>query len=59
MGVCPAMHFVMLQGNELELGMKVGGRPRVLRAHFQSNSMKGQRPFRGQVALEMSYGYQI
>ena len=33
--------------------------PQGLRAYFQSDPIKGQRSFRGQVALEMAYGYQI
>ena len=37
---CPAMHFIMLQGTELKLGMGVGGRTRVLRAYFQSDPSK-------------------
>ena len=59
MGVCLAMHFVMLQGTELKLGIGVGGRPQVLRAYFESDAIEGQRSSRGHVALEMTYGYQI
>ena len=59
MGVCPAMHFFMLGGTELKLGMGVGGRPQVLQAYFQCDLIEGQRSSRGQVALEMAYGYQI
>ena len=33
--------------------------PQVLRAYFQSNTIKGQRSSRGLVALEMPYGYKI
>ena len=39
-----------------------GGRgegPRGLRAYFRSDPIKGQRSSRGQVALQIPYGYQI
>ena len=49
----------MLQGTELKFGMKIGGRPQSLRAYLQSDPIKGQRSSRGQVAVEMAYGYQI
>ena len=42
MGVCQAMHFIMLQGTELKLGMGIGDRPQVLTAYFQSNPIKGK-----------------
>ena len=45
----------------LRYGAKIwhGGRTQGLTAYFQSNSIKGQRSSRGQVAVEMAYGYQI
>ena len=59
MGVYPAMRFVMLRGSQLRLGIVIGVGPLLLRAYFQSDPIKGQRSSRGQVALEMSFGYQI
>ena len=55
---CTVMRFVVLWGIELKLDMKVGDGPRGLWAYFWSDPTKSQRSSRGQVALEMSYGYQ-
>ena len=57
--VCPAMRFAMLRGMGLKLGMGIGDGPRGSRAYFRSDPIKGQRSSRGQVALEIPYGYQI
>ena len=59
MVVCSAMYLFMLGGAELKFGMVVGGGPQVLRSYFQNDPIIGQRSSRGQVGLEMTYGYQI
>ena len=48
-----AMHFFMLGGTETHEGR---GGLQVLRAYFQSDSIKAQRSPRGQVALQIPYG---
>ena len=63
--VCPAMRFVMLRDNGA--GTWHGDRRRSprLKSIFRSDpiigqtSSRGQRSSRGQIALEISYGYQI
>ena len=65
MYVCPAMRFAMLQETGLKLGIMIGDGPWGSRAYFRSDpiigqrSPRGQRSSRGQVALEMPYGYQF
>ena len=59
MYVCPAMRLTMLRGIELKVGMGVGDGPTRFVGIFSKRPHRGQRSSRGQVALEMPYGYQI
>ena len=42
MGVCLAIHFLMLRGTELKFGIGVGVGPSVVRVYFKRDSIKGQ-----------------
>ena len=50
------MHFAMLLGIELRVGMGVGDGPTRFVAYFRSDLTWGQRSSRGQSALEMPLG---